>query len=284
VARAFTIYLQQKEIMSITSKFRSLHDKSTPLLLPNVWDAGSARLFEALGAEAIATTSAGFAWALGYQDGRALPFDEVVGSVRRISRVLKVPLSVDVENGYSDDPKAVADNVMRLVELGIAGINIEDGPDAPSVLAAKIEAIRAAVSKAGADLFINARSDVFLASLVEKPKQVDESISRGKQYASAGADGLFLPALAKNGDIEQVVAAISLPLNVMALNGLADAATLGKLGVRRLSAGGGISMAVLGKAKALAHDFLQHGRSETLDDNALPYSEMQSLFANLPAR
>src|ERR1700761_9186453 len=109
--------------MSNASTFRQLHDNSTPLRLPNAWDAGSARLIEAQGAQAIATTSAGFAWALGYPDGRVLPFDEVVGSVRRIIRALKAPLSVDVENGYSDDPQAVASNVMRLVELGIAGIN-----------------------------------------------------------------------------------------------------------------------------------------------------------------
>src|SRR5215469_14415009 len=119
----------QENAMSVVDKFRQLHDNSSPLLLPNVWDAGSARLVEAQGAQAIATTSAGFAWALGYPDGRVLPFDEVVGSVRRIVRVLNVPLSVDIENGYSDDPQAVASNVMRLVELGIAGINIEDGPD-----------------------------------------------------------------------------------------------------------------------------------------------------------
>jgi hypothetical protein len=96
------------------------------------WDAGSARLIEAQGASAIATTSAGFAWALGYPDGRMLPFDEVIASVRRIVRVLEVPLSVDVEYGYADDPQTVADHVMRLVDLGVAGINIEDGPDAAS--------------------------------------------------------------------------------------------------------------------------------------------------------
>lgn len=270
--------------MSTVSQFRQLHVNTTPLRLPNVWDAGSARLVEAQGAQAIATTSAGFAWALGYPDGRVLPFDEVVGSVRRIIRVLKAPLSVDVENGYSDDPQAVASNVMRLVELGIAGINIEDGPDAPSLLVAKIEAIRNAVAKSGADLFINARSDVFLASLVDKPQQTNESIARGKTYAAAGADGLFLPALSNPSDIEQVVGAIQLPLNVMAVPSLADAATLGKLGVRRLSAGGGISQVVLGKAKLLAQDFLNNGRSDVLGENALPYAELQGLFATLPAK
>lgn len=268
--------------MSIVGEFRKLHDNSTPLRLPNVWDAGSARLVESLGAKAIATTSAGFAWALGYQDGRQLPIDEVVAEVRRIVRVLKVPLSVDIEHGYSDDPATVAQHVMRLVELGIAGINIEDGPDAPTVLAAKIEAIRNAVTKSGADLFINARSDVFLASLVEPPKQPTESIARGELYASAGADGLFLPAIHNPADIEAVVKAIRLPLNAMAMPGLADAATLGKLGVRRLSAGGAISQILLNQAKTLAQDFLQNGESGALG-NGLSYVEIQQLFANLPA-
>ncbi|MDR5782413.1 isocitrate lyase/phosphoenolpyruvate mutase family protein [Caballeronia sp. LZ065] len=264
--------------MSKVETFRSLHSQSTPLLLPNAWDAGSARLIEAQGASAIATTSAGFAWALGYPDGRMLPFDEVLASVRRIVRVLAVPLSVDVEHGYADDPKTVAEHVLRLADLGIAGINIEDGPDPASLLAAKIEAIKAAVTNAGLDLFVNARSDVFLASLVEPAKQPQEAIARGGLYASAGADGLFVPALTRPSDIETVVRDIRLPLNVMALPGLPDAATLGTLGVRRLSAGSGIAQVVLGRTKALAVDFLAHGRSEALDDTPLPYGEIQGLF------
>lgn len=264
--------------MSKVDTFRSLHGQSTPLLLPNAWDAGSARLIEAQGASAIATTSAGFAWALGYPDGRVLPFDEVVAAVRCIVRVLTVPLSVDVEHGYSDDPKTVAEQVLRLAELGIAGINIEDGPDPASLLAAKIEAIKAAVTKAGLDLFVNARSDVFLASLVEPAKQPQEAIARGGLYASAGADGLFVPALMRPSHIETIVRDIRLPLNVMALPGLPDAATLGRLGVRRLGAGSGIAQVVLGRTKAMAADFLAHGRSEALDDAPLPYGEIQGLF------
>ena len=119
-----------------------------------------------------------------YPDGRMLPFDEVIASVRRIVRVLEVPLSVDVENGYADDPGSVADHVMQLVDLGIAGINIEDGPDAASLLAAKIEAIKDAVVKAGLDLFVNARSDVFLASLVERAKQPHEAMGVPRTRAS----------------------------------------------------------------------------------------------------
>ncbi|MEO6825281.1 MAG: isocitrate lyase/phosphoenolpyruvate mutase family protein [Nitrosospira sp.] len=166
--------------------FRQLHVNTTPLRLPNAWDAGSARLFENLGAMAIATTSAGMAWALGYRDGRQLVIDEVVAAAARMTRVLTIPLSFDIENGYSDNPKTVADNVMRLVDLGIAGINIEDGSDTATLLTSKIEAIRDAVAKANTDLFVNARSDVFLANLAEEGKRVEESIARGRLYAAAG--------------------------------------------------------------------------------------------------
>ncbi len=260
--------------------FRRLHDNTTPLRLPNVWDAGSARLFESLGAAAIATTSAGVAWALGFQDARRLPFDEVVAVVSRMARVLTVPLSVDIENGYSDDPRVVADHVMRLVDAGIAGINIEDGPDPATLLAAKIESIRTVLAKAGMELFVNARSDVVLAGLVEKSKQVEESITRGKLYARAGADGLFLPGLHQAEPIQAVIADVSLPLNVMAWPGLPNATVLGKLGVRRLSAGSGISQALWGRAETLARDFLQDGCSEPLSEASMPYAKLQGLFAS----
>jgi 2-methylisocitrate lyase-like PEP mutase family enzyme len=262
----------------IAATFRRLHSNSTPLRLPNAWDAGSARLFESQGATAIATTSAGVAWALGYRDGRFLPVNEVVAAAARMTRVLTVPLSVDIENGYSDDPQVVADNVMRLVDLGVAGINVEDGPDSATLLASKIEAIRNAVSKAGADLFINARSDVILANLVEKSKLVDEAIGRGKLYSGAGADGFFVPGIKQAEHIAAVVSDVSLPLNVMAWPGLVDAVELGKLGVRRLSAGSGISQVLWDRAGKLAQDFLQSGRSEPLSQAAMPYGQLQGLF------
>jgi len=258
--------------------FRKLHDNATPLRLPNAWDAGSARLFESQGAAAIATTSAGVAWALGYQDGRLLPVGEVVAAAARMVRVLTVPLSFDIENGYSDDPRVVAENVMRLIDLGVAGINIEDGHDQATLLASKVEAIRNAASNAGVDVFVNTRSDVFLAQLTEESKLVDESISRGDLYANAGADGLFLPGIAKPEDITAVVNAISLPLNAMAWPGLANAAELGKLGVRRLSAGSGISQALWGKAEKLARDFLQSGSSDVVFEGAMSYAQLQDLF------
>jgi 2-methylisocitrate lyase-like PEP mutase family enzyme len=262
--------------------FRRLHSNTTPLRLPNAWDAGSARLFESLGATAIATTSAGVAWALGFRDGRWLPKAEVTAVAARMARLLAVPLSFDIENGYSDDPRAVAALVTELVDLGIAGINIEDGSDQATLLASKIEAIRNAVSKANGDLFINARCDVFLARLVAESRLVEESIARGKLYARAGADGLFLPGIHEPDHIQAVSGAVSLPLNAMAWPGLADAAALGKLGVRRLSAGSGISQVLWERAREFAQDFLESGRSTPLSERSMPYAQLQGLFPESP--
>ncbi len=206
---------------------------------------------------------------------------EVAAVAARMARVLTVPLSFDVENGYSDDPRAVAAHVMGLVDLGIAGINIEDGPDQATLLASKIEAIRNVVSRANGDLFINARCDVFLASLVEEPMRVEESIARGTLYARAGADGLFLPGIHAPDHIRAVVGGVNLPLNAMAWPGLADAAALGGLGVRRLSAGSGISQVLWARARELAQDFLEGGRSASLSEASMPYAQLQGLFPAL---
>ncbi|MEQ5841942.1 isocitrate lyase/phosphoenolpyruvate mutase family protein [Paraburkholderia acidicola] len=265
----------------LTQKFRALHVNTLPLRLPNAWDAGSARLFESLGAPAIATTSAGVAWAMGYPDNRALPVERVIDGAANMVRVLKVPLSVDIENGYSDDPHAVADLALRLIDVGVSGINIEDGPDSPSLLAAKIEAIKQAAAKAGLDIFVNARTDVFLAGLVDAPARPGEAIARGSLYRSAGTDGLFVPALHEPEAIKAVVAAVDVPVNVMAWPGLPAAAELGALGVRRLSAGSGIPQLLWGQAEKLAREFLESGRSEPMSEGSMPYPQLQGLFKNL---
>lgn len=257
---------------------RRLHRTPMPLVLPNAWDTVSARLFEDLGATAVATTSAGLAWALGYADGRELPVDEAVGAVARIARVIKVPLSIDIENGYSDDPNAVVDLVQRLVDLGVAGINIEDGRDDPEILAHKIVAIREFLTRKHADLFVNARTDVFLAGLAEPSRQLEETILRATRYAAAGADGLFVPGLHQPEDIADVARATPLPLNVMAWNGLPPAAALVKLGVRRLSAGSAIPQLAWGVAARAAKHFLDTGHSDPLFADAKQFAEVQRLF------
>jgi 2-methylisocitrate lyase-like PEP mutase family enzyme len=161
--------------------FRQLHQGPELLKIANVWDAGSAVLVQSLGVPALATTSAGLAWALGYADGNHLPIEEHAAALRRIARIARVPLSADSEAGYSDDPATVAANVMRLVEAGAVGINIEDGAGAPALLARKIEAIKAAAAQAGVDVFVNARCDVWLKNLAPG-RAVEEVLLRARDY------------------------------------------------------------------------------------------------------
>ncbi|WP_341962617.1 isocitrate lyase/phosphoenolpyruvate mutase family protein [Pseudomonas sp. RC10] len=259
-------------------QFRELHKNTLPLLLPNAWDAGSARLFEDFGATAIATTSAGVAWSLGYQDGYKMPIDDVIALAFRITRAVSVPVSIDFENGYSDDPKVVANNVMRLADWGVAGINLEDGEDDPVLVARKIDAIRNAASKAGVDIFVNLRTDVVLFGLVEPARQVEESISRGNFYAKAGADGLFLPGISRSDDIQKVAEAVPLPLNVMSVPGLADSTELARLGVKRLSAGSGVAQAIWGSAEGIVSHFLKGGDQSPLFADAMHFGHLQELF------
>lgn len=258
--------------------FRDLHHQSTVLRLPNAWDAGSARLFESLGAKAIATTSAGVAWSQGYADGRVFPIEVAVSVAESIARLIKVPLSVDIENGYSDDPKIVAENVKRLLDVGAVGINLEDGPDAPDLLARKIEAIKTVAAHNGLDVFINARTDVFLASLVADGLRIEETLKRGRLYQQAGADGVFVPAVVEVEDIKAVVAGIELPINVLARPALPDADALARLGVHRLSAGSGVAQTLWGQAEQLARGFLENGNSEAVTHSSLSYPQIQALF------
>ena len=258
--------------------FHRLHEGLEPLLLPNAWDAGSARLMESLGAQAVATTSAGVAWTHGYPDGDVLPVRMLVATIVAIARTIRVPLTVDVEGGYSDEPAAVEETVARVVEAGAVGINIEDGSSAPDLLCLKIERARRAGQHFGIDLFVNARTDVYLRGLAPEAKRVAEVLARAKLYRDAGASGLFVPGLRDPQEIRAVATDAGLPLNVMAWPGLPGAAELAQLGVRRLSAGSGIAQALWGKASALASDFLKSGKSEPLGEGAMAYPAINALF------
>jgi len=257
--------------------FRRLH-QSGLLRLANAWDAGSARLIESLGAKAMATTSAGVAWSHGYADGSQLPVHRLVDTAASIARVIRVPLSVDFEDGYASDPAAVADNVARVIDAGAVGINIEDGADSPELLAAKIERIKCVAAERGVDLYVNARTDVYLRGLVGADKRVVETLARAKRYRDAGADGLFVPGMADVGQIAEVVAGAGLPLNVMSLPGLPSVADLETLGVRRLSAGAAISISAMDHVAGLARNFLQcSGTDEPQPQN---YGSINTLFGD----
>jgi 2-methylisocitrate lyase-like PEP mutase family enzyme len=258
--------------------FHQLHEGPQPLLLPNAWDAGSARLMESLGAKAVATTSAGVAWTHGYPDGDVLPVRILVATVAAIARAIRVPLTVDVEGGYSDDPAAVEETVARVVEAGAVGINIEDGASTPDLLCLKIERAQRAGEHFGIDLFVNARTDVYLRGLAPEGKRVAETLARAGLYRNAGASGLFVPGLRTPEEIRAIATGCGLPLNVMAWPGLPSAAELAQLGVRRLSAGSGIAQALWGKAAVLAGEFLKTGKSEPLGEGAMGYADINALF------
>ena len=258
--------------------FRQRHSGATPLILPNAWDACSAALVQQLGAEAIATTSAGVAWALGYRDGNAVPIDLHAACVRQIARVVTCPVSVDVEGGYSDDPQQAADNIMRLVDAGAVGINIEDGHSSPDLLCRKIEAVKAAAARSGIDVFVNARTDVFLKNLAPD-RSVEETLRRAVQYAAAGADGLFAPAVKNRDDIAALVTGQHLPLNVMAIPGLLPLNDLSSLGVRRLSAGSAIAQKVWGIVHATAAQFLSNGSTNSLFADASSFAKINAAFS-----
>src|SRR5713101_3645138 len=136
-----------------TRTFRDLHGNSKkPLILPNIWDVGGARLIESLGAKAVATTSAGVAWSLGYPDGNYMPTRFLARLAEEIVKTVKVPVSIDFEAGYSSEPSVVVENLKPIAAAGISGINIEDGTDAPAILAGKIEAIKALAASMGVDV------------------------------------------------------------------------------------------------------------------------------------
>jgi 2-methylisocitrate lyase-like PEP mutase family enzyme len=262
-----------------SSTFRSLHQGPTLLLLPNAWDAGTARLIESLGAKAIATTSAGLAWSRGYPDGNALAVERLVAATREIARVVHVPLSIDVEGGYSDDPAAVTHLVTSIIDAGVAGINIEDGAGTPDLLCAKIEAVKQRAESMGVDLFVNVRTDVYLRNIAADEAAVEEVIRRAAHYRSAGCDGLFVPGLAQGVAIAAIAGAINpLPLNIMLVPGLPSVEVLYEQGVRRLSAGAAIAEAALGCVNQLAAHFLAGSGQAIFSSPMVDYGAMNRLL------
>jgi len=193
--------------------------------------------------------------------------------------VIRVPLSVDVEAGYSDDPREVAELVARLIDAGAVGINLEDGAGAPELLGAKIAAIRDVSARAGVALFINARTDVYLRGLVPEADRIAETCARAVRYRDAGAHGVFVPKVVEPAAIATIAGATALPLNVLAWPGLAPTAELGALGVRRVSAGSGLAQAAWTRTAALAAAFLRDGALAPPGDGAMLYPDINKLFA-----
>ncbi|MCL6707463.1 isocitrate lyase/phosphoenolpyruvate mutase family protein [Pseudomonas sp. R2.Fl] len=226
--------------------FAALHVKGNPLVLYNIWDAGSARAAAEAGAPALATGSWSVAAAQGYADGEAIPLDLLETIVSRITATVDLPLSVDFESGYAPEATQVAANVRRVLKAGGIGINFEDGFEESRLhpverQVACIRAIRAMAESEGVPLFINARTDYFLVEgdPAKHAALVPDAIARGLAYAEAGASSFFVPGLSEEKLIAQVCAAVPLPVNIMAMTRTPPIARMAELGVARVSYGPG---------------------------------------------
>lgn len=221
--------------------FKALHLDKKAFILPNVWNAESARLVQEAGFKATATSSAAVANSLGYEDGENIIFEEYLFVIRRITVSVDIPFSVDIETGFGHTPREIAERIKSLSELGVSGINIEDSViqtssrrtlSNASEFAEKIRGIKNSLLSENIPMFINVRSDTFLLDVTDK---LEETKKRAKLYEKAGADGLFLPGIEDKNEIEQMVSSTGLPLNVMSTPVLPGFDTLNRLGVKRVS-------------------------------------------------
>lgn len=225
------------------TQFAALHVKGDPLLLYNAWDAGSAKAIADSGAKAIGTSSWSVAEAQGYRDGETIPVELVEKIIGRIVESVKLPVTLDFEGGYSDNDKVLADNISRILQQGVIGINFEDrvvkgvGLYPADRQAQRIAVIRAVAEKQGIELFINARTDLFLGQKGDPVNSIDDAKNRAKFYREAGASGLFIPGLQDAVLIKQIVLGTELPVNVMMMSGMPDNERLIDCGVARISYG-----------------------------------------------
>jgi 2-methylisocitrate lyase-like PEP mutase family enzyme len=275
----------------LAAQFRRLHTgPQTPLVLANAWDAMSARLVEAAGATAIATTSAGISWSLGHPDGHGITRDAMVDAISRIVQSVRIPVSADVESGYgTGTPEDAAETATRVIEAGAVGINLEDSPGHNgeklvdvAFQAARFASARAAAVSAGVDLFINARVDTYLKGVGnEGEPRFDETVRRAKAYVAAGADCVFIPLVTDPALIKRLVTAIGAPINVLGGPGSPPIDALRALGVARVSVGAHLARSVMAHIRQAATEVLTAGTYEALTAQ-LTSPEANGLFAPRP--
>jgi len=236
--------------------FAELHQQSTPLLIANVWDAASAMTAQQAGYQALGTSSAAIAAMLGYDDGEAMSFDELLYIVTRIRAVSHLPLSVDVEAGFGTHADEIAEHLIRLVQTGVVGINLEDSKvvngvrrlDDALAFSRNLTEIRTRLNAENYPLFLNIRTDTYL---LHHEQALQETLLRGRLYKAAGADGLFVPGLTSEQEINMIAEELTLPLNVMCMPDLPTFGRLQAAGVSRISMGNFVHSAIQSKLNNL---------------------------------
>ena len=252
--------------------FRALHHGAKILVLPNAWDVASARIFEEAGASAIATTSAGVAFTLGYPDGQKIFREEMLTAVARIAAKVKVPVTADVESGYGSRAEDAARTAAAVIEAGAVGMNLEDAEHGSekklcdlSLQLEKITAVKETARRLGVPLVLNARTDVYLLQIGAAGKRYDEAVTRLAAFRDAGADCLFAPSVSDPETIARLVKDLRHPLNILAGPGSPSIPELQKLGVARVSLGSSAMRATLGVARRIADEVLTSGTYRSLE-------------------
>jgi 2-methylisocitrate lyase-like PEP mutase family enzyme len=264
--------------------FGAMHVSGDVLLLPNVWDVASARIIEAAGFPAIATTSAGVAFAHGFPDGEKIPPDRMIAAIGDIAAGVRVPVTADVEAGYGRKPENAAWTARHVIEAGAVGINFEDatGDTAKPLVdlplqVERIRAIRETADQLGVPLVLNARTDVYLLQVGEPAKRYDQTVHRLQAFRDAGAECVFAPGLRDSATIGRVVADLRCPVNILAGPGSPSVSELIALGVRRISLGSGPMRATLGLLRRLAEELKTKGTYAAMD-GAPAHAEINALM------
>ncbi len=261
-----------------------LHTNGPLLVLPNAWDAGSARIFVEAGFPALATTSAGIAFSLGYPDGERISRSEMLAAVARITQRVTVPVTADMEAGFGRTPDAIAETVRGVLAAGAVGMNLEDSVDERlldfDLAVARVRAAREAATAAGVGvpLVLNARTDAFHRGTLPPDRQFAEAVRRGNAYRQAGADCVFVPFVGDSETIERLVKEIDAPLNILGAPDAPTLTALEALGVRRVTFGSAPMRATLGLVRRMAREWKDKGTYGTLAAYGIPYAELQQLF------
>jgi len=267
-------------------QFRKLHRGPRILVLPNAWDVASARILEELGYPAIATTSAGVAFSLGYPDGQRISREQMLEVVARIARAVRVPVTADMEAGYGTTVQDMSETAKALIASGAIGLNLEDvtGEDESShvnmtLQMEKIRAIRETASSLGVALVLNARTDTYLMPIGPAETRFDRTVERLRAYRQAGADCLFAPGLRDGETIRKLVAALDGPLNILLMPGGASVGELEKMGVARASAGSAVMRATLSLVQRIGKELMQAGSCDFLFDGTIAHAELNRLLS-----
>jgi 2-methylisocitrate lyase-like PEP mutase family enzyme len=274
--------MDKKTQRKLAETFLALHHDPKLLVLPNIWDPLGARMLERLGYPAVATASAAVAFSLGYDDGEKITFATMLDVIRRIAASIDVPFTADLERGYADNPRAVAENVRQVIGVGAVGINIEDstvegGPLAPvEVQCDLIRAVRSAADEEEVPIVINARTDAFLRDApASEAEKTEETIARGRAYVDAGADCVY-PIVAGNIEtLKKIHTEISAPVNVYAPASSASMQDLEAAGISRLSLGPGLIKASVTAMKNVALALKNYGTFDSFTKDVVSSGEIQ---------